>query len=354
MKTYFNGTGAISPQKTFNTGFPFEIISHEQTDHLKCIEPIYKEYIDPMVSRRMSRLIKSGFTAAKFSLKEAGVENPDAIIVGTGMGCIEDTEKFLSSMITNNEQLLNPTPFIQSTHNTVGGQIALMLKCHNYNFTYVHRGFSFESALMDAMMMINEKSAAYILVGGSDELTENFYILQKRLGHIKRHTVSTSQLFNSNTSGSIAGEGSTFFVLGNQKTEKTYAELKAIETCYKPESPEEIKSRIIIFLSKQKMSVEDVDLVLYGINGDKSQDAIYHLVQETLFKTNGSAYFKHLCGEYQTATAFACWLAIHIIKHQLIPNDVKLNLNPVKNIKNILIYNHYRTIDHSIILISQC
>ncbi len=96
-----------------------------------------------MASRRMSRIIKMGVCAAMKCLQDAEIKNPDAIITGTGMGCIEDTGKFLSSYIENEEKLLNPTPFIQSTHNTVGAAIALMLKCHNYNNTLWSQGIFF-------------------------------------------------------------------------------------------------------------------------------------------------------------------------------------------------------------------
>ena len=106
----------------------------------------------------MSRIVKMGVFAALSCLRNAEVEIPDAIIAGTGLGCLEDTEKFLGSMYTSEEKLLNPTPFIQSTHNTVAGAIALAIKCHGYNATYTHRGFSFESALIDALMQIHDKS----------------------------------------------------------------------------------------------------------------------------------------------------------------------------------------------------
>ncbi|NJK84751.1 MAG: beta-ketoacyl synthase chain length factor [Bacteroidales bacterium] len=112
-----------------------------------------------MASRRMSRIVKMGICSALKCLKESGVEVPDAIITGTGFGCIEDTEKFLGSIIQNEEKMLNPTPFIQSTHNTVGAAIALKIKCNNYNNTYVHRGFSFEHALLDGLMLLNEDKA---------------------------------------------------------------------------------------------------------------------------------------------------------------------------------------------------
>ena len=77
MKIYINSTGNISPQKTFNGEFLDEIIEHEQTDHLNCVEPIYKDYINPMAARRMSKIIKNGYCAAKICLQEAAIDNPE-------------------------------------------------------------------------------------------------------------------------------------------------------------------------------------------------------------------------------------------------------------------------------------
>ena len=66
--------------------------------------------------RRMSRVVKSGVAAGIESLLEFGARAPiDAIITATGLGCIADSEKFLDSLIANEERMLNPTPFIQSS-----------------------------------------------------------------------------------------------------------------------------------------------------------------------------------------------------------------------------------------------
>ena len=80
-------------------------------------------------------------------------------------------------MIELNEEMLPPTAFIQSTHNTVAAQIALMLKCHAYNNTFVHKGISFESALLDGIMLMRDNEASNFLVGAIDELTDNSYII---------------------------------------------------------------------------------------------------------------------------------------------------------------------------------
>src|SRR5688572_23405641 len=171
MAIYIRATGNISPQKTFgHSAFLTEGVTHTGT-RLSCVEPDYKTYIDPKLIRRMSRIIKMGVAAAIDTLKESGVAVPDAIVTGTAYGCLEDTGVFLSKMVEQQEELLAPTAFIQSTHNTVGAQIALMLNCTGYNNVFVHRGFSFENALLDAMMLLAEKEATNVLVGGIDEIT---------------------------------------------------------------------------------------------------------------------------------------------------------------------------------------
>ena len=72
----------------------------------------------------MSNIIKMGISTSLKALDIAEIQMPGAIIIGTGIGCIYDTAKFLNQLIENEEDLLNPTSFIQSTHNSVAGQLA--------------------------------------------------------------------------------------------------------------------------------------------------------------------------------------------------------------------------------------
>ena len=103
MSIYIQGSGIVSPQHTVEMqGFP-AIITEYNTNHLRCLQPDTTEFISPKLVRRMSSVIKQAIVAAKICVKESGVESPDAIISGTGLGCMEDTEKFLKSMIDNEE-----------------------------------------------------------------------------------------------------------------------------------------------------------------------------------------------------------------------------------------------------------
>jgi 3-oxoacyl-(acyl-carrier-protein) synthase len=368
---YINGLGNVSPQKTA-TGFetsngmamPFleDPVAYE-TNQLRCIDPGYKEFIPAEMIRRMSRIIKMGVAAAKLCLRDAGTvqdENgerlitPDAIITGTGLGCMEDTEKFLISMIKNNEEFLTPTSFIQSTHNTVAGQIALLLQCHGYNYTYVHRGISFESALIDAVTQIKLGEFTNALVGGSDELTANSFAITARLGYWKQKPVNSLNLLEDSQRGSIAGEGASFLFLANQRNDHTYARLSGVDTFQKPASHAEVSNRLDVFLSTMGISKKDISLVILGLSGDPRTDRIYHSLVGTDFKGTPLAGFKHLCGEYHTASSFATWLAAMILKNQYVPDVARVgNHQAATSLNHVLIYNHFRENNHAFILLSR-
>jgi 3-oxoacyl-(acyl-carrier-protein) synthase len=95
-----------------------------------------KDLISPMESRRMGKLMKAATLTSLRALKAADVEVPDAIITATAFGMTENSEKFLQDVLENGETLLKPTLFMQSTHNTIGSNIAIRLGCHGYNITY--------------------------------------------------------------------------------------------------------------------------------------------------------------------------------------------------------------------------
>jgi hypothetical protein len=355
MTAYIKGATLLSPQRTFSEkGFPSETLSYADVNFLKCIEPGYSEFIDPMASRRMSRIVKMGVCTALKCLRDTGTHLPDAIITGTGLGCIEDTEKFLGSLYANEEKLLNPTPFIQSTHNTVAGAIALAIKCNNYNTTYAHRGFSFETALQDALLQLAEEPAMKILTGSFDEITPGSWEITKRLGLWKNHPVSNTDLLKYGNRGSLAGEGVAFFLLGGEKESNDIAALKAVKTFYKPDNGEDLDNHIREFLRQSGPKPGDIDLVLYGFNGDSRFDGWYRQLMLDLFKDNPAAWFKHLCGEYDTAASFALWTASMILKDQQVHGDLLFGRRRPAGIRHILIYNQLLGTDHALFLLERC
>jgi 3-oxoacyl-(acyl-carrier-protein) synthase len=355
MKAFIKSTAVISPQKTFGIrGFPAEVVDYADAAYLKCIEPAYRDFLDPMASRRMSRIVKMGVCGALDCLHHADIAMPDAIIAGTGLGCLEDTEKFLGSVYTNGERLMNPTPFIQSTHNTVAGAIAMAMKCHGYNATYSHRGFSFESAILDALMHITEKPEMNILAGGFDELTPNSYEITKRMGLWKQHPVNNLSLFRDKDRGTLPGEGLAFFILNGMHGHNDLAQLTSLRTFHKPEDSKQVQEELMDFIGGCGIALQDVDLVILGMNGDGFSDRFYHTLMQGLFSGIPAAYFKHLCGEYDTSSSFAMWLATLIIRSQQVPQCIMAGNKTPDKLNHVLIYNHLRGVDHTMFLLSTC
>ncbi len=350
---YINSVGSVSAQKTYdNDDFLEEIMTYNDTI-LRVIDPDYKAHIPPAAARRMAKGIKMSTVSAKTALKEAGLENVDAIIVGTGLGCIGDSEKFVSAIIDNKEQFLTPTRFIQSSHNTVAGQIAISLGCNGYNYTYVHSAISFESCLVDALVQIRNEEANHILVGGVDEIVAHHVDTHRLINHIKSEPVSTEHLLQSNTAGCVMAEGAHFFVLSNQKKETTYAELTAVTT-YNTLSRDKLTEKTIDFLSQNGETLENIDLIILGNNGDDGFDSYYGILSDGIFKNTPQAYYKHLSGEFDTASAFGFWLAAKILRGGTIPKAVQLNQIKAKKPMNILLYNQYRGENHSLVLLKRC
>ncbi|HEV7231779.1 MAG TPA: beta-ketoacyl synthase chain length factor [Bacteroidia bacterium] len=336
---YINGSACISAQDHLSPdSFP-NTAKPAPENHFRALEPSYKEYIPANMIRRMGRAIKMGISVAMNALAEAGVKNADAIVCGTGLGCYEDSEKFLLAMIDNGEQMLTPTSFIQSTHNTVAAQIALVLKCHEYNLSYVHRGFSFETALLDSAMLIGEGSARLVLMGGVDEVTPNYLTLMERANP---------------SSGLKLGEGASFFVLSADKTASSSAKFCGVSFLYKPATLKELENGIARFLKTKGLQKEDISFVWLGHSSDERHETKTEKLRTGFFKNIPNSNFKQFCGEYMTNGAFAFWMAVWMLKNKKVPPvlDVQ-SLQPLQ-LNYILIVNHWRDSDYVFTLLSAC
>ncbi len=352
LPVYINALSCISPQNTFDNDDFWQASPLLQGTPRRAIEPNYKTYISSKYLRRMGRMVRMGVCTAKKVLLDAGVDNPDAILVGTGMGCLHDTEEFLTAIYNSDETIASPNQFIQSTHNNVAAQIAIMLGCYNYNFTYVHRGFSFESALMDAAIHLMEAGdkPRNVLVGASDELTDMYLKVTSKLK--PRVTAPERILSNGSRLRCTQGEGAAFFSVGNVKAETAVARIDGLQMIYKPSSSEELHDKLNDFLNNLGFTLDDIDLVLLGFDGGENQKSLYGKVVRTALNSCNQAVFKHLCGEYKTAGAFATWLAANIINKQIVPDFIKLTQCELSKIDRILVFNNYNNSNYTLSLLS--
>ena len=353
MEAYINSLSCISHHRTIDESFFFEETAPVNTANTLFITaPVYKDYIPVNTIRRTSHILEMGISAGLMCLGKEPIEQTDAIIVGTAMGCFEDTDKFLRSLLEHDERMLTPTSFIQSTHNTVAGQIALLVKCHGYNFTYVHQNLSFEYALLDGLLLLKEGEANNILVGGVDELIPPLCELFERAGHLKKTEELTVPLWKSTGKGYVAGEGSAFFNLSAQAKKESIAKISGVKALQKITSASDLSAAVQVFLSELNLKDGDISLILSGRNGDVEKDVILNEFEAK--SPHPIAYFKQLCGEYFTASSFALWFGAKIIQKQCVPDCVLREVTVIEKPKHILIINHYENSQYSLMCVSQC
>jgi len=342
---YFHQSICISPQNTFPVTDLTQIRSSEN-NLLKAIEPTYSG-IPPGAMRRLGKSVRMALGAALPLLEKYPA--PEAIIMATANGGMEDCIKFLNQIVEYKEGLLTPGSFVQSTSNAAAAQIALVTKNHNHNITHVNRGLAFENALLEVVMLLKENPRGYLL-GCTDEISSYNYNIDRLDGWFRNEPVLNTALFQKPAKGTIAGEGA-FMVWVNNQAEEAIAELVAVKTIHSRDAAVVVEA-LQSFLSLHLADGEKPDLLLTGENGDERMAQYYDGV-ESFFKASLSvARFKHLCGEYCTASSFACWLAMQILQSGKIPTALIKKTVPGKPIRRILIYNNYRSVQHSFILMT--
>jgi 3-oxoacyl-[acyl-carrier-protein] synthase II len=351
---YIISACSISAQHTYDAAqFLQPVVSYDD-NHLYVQDPAYDKYISPVAIRRMSRLLKRGITAGMQCLEDAGVTTPDAIILSTARGSVTDMETFLKDMINLKEEALTPTGFIQSTYNSVNGWLAMMTKCTGYNQAYVHRGFSLELTLFDAQLMLAESTdKKYILTGGFDELTVEYYLIRKKVGYYKTAQVNSLELLQHNdTPGSIAGEGAHFFTVSNDKG-KAASAITGLQMLNKP-TAEELQQAVATMLFDNGLTNEDIDVLISGMNGDSRNNFLMDPVLAGCADSTTIATFKQLSGEYDTASGFGLWLADYVVKKQAVPAEVVYKQGLSTVIRNVLLCNVTIGSNVTLMLVQTC
>lgn len=302
-------------------------------------EPSYPDIPISML-RRMGKAVRMGVGAA---LPLARLEpKPDGIIVGTANGGMEDCIKFLNQIIQYEEGSLTPTNFVQSTSNAIAGQIGILSENQGYNITHVHRGLAFENGVLDAAMWLKENPASTLLLGGLDEISSYNYNIDFLIGCFKEESIALENLYDSKTKGSVAGEGAAMFLVNLEPT-NAQSFLKGMVMIHSSDEGE-----VFTCLKEFLEGMDDMpDLFLSGESGDVRQHKYVNSI-ESLLPTNSTiARFKHLTGDYPTASAISLWMAIFFIQGNEIPLHMIKEQGAATNFSRILIYNNYKDNQHS-------
>ncbi|MCR5394005.1 MAG: beta-ketoacyl synthase chain length factor [Bacteroidales bacterium] len=262
----------------------------------RSIDPDYRPYVSPIEARRMGKLLKRALATSIQTLRDTGIEHPDAIITGTGLGSVESTEAFLLDMCRNGEQLLKPTHFMQSTHNTIGSLVAIQTKSHGYNATYSHKQISFECALYDAWLQMRTSAINNALVLGQDATTPNYYHLFNLVGYDGPEMKCT------------CGEASVATMLATSVPEgqTPLCQLRGVSLMHTPDN-----RRVAAALERMQVPADVV--VLAGYNGLAANDVMYDRLLADVLSQAQVLHYKQLFGESYSASALGFYAAAHWI-----------------------------------------
>lgn len=344
---YIHQHTCISPQITFDNSFLEGHIEIHKGNKYFAKEPDYSELIPKGLLRRMGKAVRMGIgTGIPLITK---YKNLDGIILGTANGGLEDCLKFLNQIVQYKEGTLTPTNFVQSTPNSVAGHLALMSKNTGYNNTHVNKGLAFESALLDAMLLFEQENVSQLLVGNVEEASTYNYNIDFLTGFFKEEEISSNELLNSNTKGTVRGEGSAMFVVSNSK-ENALCEIVDVDQFTYPKK-DTIEEKVMQFLDKNQLNLNSIDTLILGINGDNRNDYWYHDLMGS-FQTSTVYTYKNLVGEYPTVSGFALWFASNILEGAKIPDEAMYR-DLGRDVQNILIYNHYNDAQHGLILVKK-
>lgn len=300
-RCYVNSIAQVSCQKPLSDEW-FAVPQLFEESYVRAQEPDTKGLIVPSEARRMSKILKRTVCTAITALNESSVTQPDAIITGTGMGCMENSEKFLIDLSRFGENCLKPTLFMQSTHNTISSLIAIILKCHGYNNTCSHKGISFESALLDAWIQIKGGMIRHALIGSHDEVTP-FSALVLRRTHPEYGLIS---------------EASVSCMLNSEKDPRNLCEVTDVKLFYKPD-PAEIAGCL---------QADRDGLILTGLNGNAANDTPYGEILSRLSYTPHLLQYKNIFGDNFSSPALAFYAGATILKQQRIPEFLNLGASP--------------------------
>ncbi|MBO9611530.1 MAG: beta-ketoacyl synthase chain length factor [Dyadobacter sp.] len=344
---YITDSACISPQRTFDNAFFEGDIKVHEGDRYIAIEPAYGQLIPAGLLRRMGKAVRMGVGAGLPLIQHTQIEG---IVLGTANGGLEDCLKFLNQIVDYNEGTLTPTNFVQSTPNAVAGNLALMSKTTGYNTTHVHKGLAFEAALLDTMLLLEEKRGKTYLVGSIEEISDYNHNIDLLAGSFKTGHFTSENLFTLDSPGSANGEGAAMFIVNAERPENAIAQIKDVFQSNNL-AEKELAPVVNSFLQRNGLQAVDVDTVIMGISGDNRTDHWYFNLQKALFEEGNIYTYKNMVGDYPTGSAFATWMGAQVLAGKRIPDACTWAQKNTRTPRHILIYNHYKASQHGFILL---
>lgn len=324
-RCFVNAAAQVSCQKPLSDEW-MEAPCTYPTPYARAIEPDTKGLILPAEARRMSKILKRTVCTSITALNHSSIREPQAIVTGTGMGCIENSEKFLVDLCTYGENCLKPTLFMQSTHNTISSLVAIILKCHGYNNTYSHKGISFESALLDAWIQMRGGMISNALVGSHDEVTPFMNLVMRRT-----HPEYT-----------FVSEASMAAVLTTSPSDQNLCEVAEVRLFHRPR------------LEDVAEAIGDSPALMLGVNGHELTDTPYLSLLSLLPHSPLLLHYKPLFGDNFSASALGFYAACKLLATGSLPSHMLYRPTEQPLPDEITLLNHCDGTVWSLVRLKRC
>jgi hypothetical protein len=259
--------------------------------------------LTPNQRRRLSRLQQMALITARQS------HSPDpsqrmAVVIGTGLGCMEDAGAFIENLIAKDEREPMPSRFPNSVHNSSAGQVAIDQSAHGLNAAPTMGEITFESALWLGISQLATGEVDGALVGAVDEMD--------------KYLLSVGQRWGAWTEQVIPGEGAV--VASIAPAEKISAPLARVTALKLGRWRQPFDAGREADWIASAIDLKKVGILLSGAKGLRPLDPMYDAIAAALFQRTGKSIehqtYRDRCGEFHSASAFGFSEAIKMAREK--------------------------------------
>lgn len=182
-----------------------------------------EKFIDKKDLRRMERFVQFAVAAAKMAIADSGldlsIENTEniGVIMGSGMGSMERTEKEFRTLFHQGSSRVSPTYLATAIPNTAASQISITLGLRGYSGTTLVACAAGTQAVGEAYYYLQRGDAQIMLAGGTEANITPLYLgafcNMKALSTQNKNPTAACRPFDRDRDGLVLAEGAGVLVL---------------------------------------------------------------------------------------------------------------------------------------------
>ena len=134
----------------------------------------FAPYVEPRRLRRMEMMAKNALFCSFQALEQAHlpISEPKkmGLSIAVGAGSLENTCKFMDSILDDGDELSSPTAFAGSVHNSTGLALSLFLKINGPCVSTGQFEASFAGALLSAISFLHKGCCREVLIVAAEDI----------------------------------------------------------------------------------------------------------------------------------------------------------------------------------------